>query len=82
MICCPTLLRIPAIAAGIKTPKRVKGYDRDAFPHFTVYVAFQKGRPIRGSRSHFTNAEVIAKIPDDQICNISLEEIEKMEGIV
>ena len=68
MIASPFMLIPMAKQAGMNTPPAdEEDYDRNEYPHFMVYSAMQCGRPIINARSHWTNAEIVASIPEDRI---------------
>ena len=71
MLVFPGLLKSAARRAGIKTPDGIKGagndeFDTTEFPHFSVFCNAQLGQRMHPGE-HWTNAEVISKIPDDKI---------------
>ena len=80
MIAFPEMLRTPAERAGIKVPPDVENYDKAAYPHWDVYTYVQLGRPMPEPASHWHNSRVIASIPDDEICLVTMEDLLK-EGV-
>ncbi len=76
MIAMPELLMRPAEEAGMKVPPDVMDYETHDYPHWHVYTIMQIGRPIIGATSHWTNAKIVAAIPDDVIQNITAGELE------
>ena len=61
------MLMAPAEKAGMKIPTDPRNFDRNQFPHFTVYAAMQLGQSMPTPTSHWHNATVIAAIPDEKI---------------
>lgn len=64
-----------AKSAGIAVPPDLDDFDRNLFPHWTVYTEMQLGRPI-GGESQLKNAQVIAAVPDDRIRHVTTAKLE------
>lgn len=80
MIAFPRMLVSAASAAGIKVPSNPDEFDSDTnrneHPHFFVFCIAQLGRPIlHGMPSHWSNAKIIAAIPNEQIMKVSLQNL-------
>lgn len=75
MIVFPGMLLGPAEKAGIKTPADADNYDANEYTHFAVFCNLQLARPMS---CHWTNAKIIATIPEDKIKTITVEEILEM----
>ena len=69
------MLMAPAEKAGMKIPTDPRNFDRNQFPHFTVYAAMQLGQSMPTPTSHWHNATVIASIPDDKIILVTPAEV-------
>lgn len=67
MIAFPMMLVAPANAAKMKVPEDVENYKSNDFPHFSVFEAMQLGQPMPSPSSPWTNALIIAGIPEDHI---------------
>lgn len=78
MIATPYGLISPAEKAGIKVPNDVDNYDPEEYKHFHLFLCAQLGAPMPTSTSHWENAKVIAKIPEDKIKTITAEELEDL----
>ncbi len=60
---------------SMKVPENPDGdWDDRDFPHFSVYVSIHIGRPLRGDwHSQLKhNAEIIAKLSDEEITKVTL----------
>lgn len=75
MLAFADMLIGPAKEAGMKVPDDVHNYDRSEYPHFLVYCEIQIGRPMPHTDSHWTNAKIIAAIPDDKIKTVNYEDV-------
>ena len=76
MVAFPSMLEGPAKEAGMKVPADPEGgYIYAEFPHFTVLVNFQTGRPMPTPTAHWDNAKVIAKIPHDEIMKVTFDDL-------
>lgn len=77
MLAFPSMLLTAAEEAGMKVPvlSETDDYDRGEFPHFAVFCAVQLGRPMNFMDEHWGNALVIATIPDEEIRNVSLNDL-------
>lgn len=81
MIMLNSLLVEPAKQANIKVPDNIEEYDPQEYPHFHVYCTFQINRPIPTPTSIWTNAEVVANIPESQIREITFNQIVEL-GVI
>lgn len=62
--------------AGIKVPNEPDGdFDKDEFPHFAVFCNVQLCRAMTDPAEHWGNAHIIAKIPNDQIRNVTISHL-------
>lgn len=77
MIAEPALLRKPAEEALISVPPDLEKYDPEQYPHWDVFCIMQLGTPLPDWSAHFHNAEVIARIADDEIYHITRDDILK-----
>lgn len=75
MIALPAMLAEPARKAGMSVPTDPNHFEASEFPHFSVFLGMQLGAPMPQPNAHWRNAEIIAKIPDDQIRTITFKEI-------
>ena len=80
MIAFPFLLIEPAVKAGIKVPENDDAVDkldqlRETHPHWFVYCTLQLGNPMPSPDSHWNNAEVIAKLSDEEIKKVTVEDL-------
>lgn len=55
-----------------------KQWDTSEYPHFKVFCTIQLGRAMSNFTQHWTNAKLIAEIPDDRIRLITLEDLEAL----
>jgi len=78
MLAYPTMLVEPAKKAGIKVPEDADNFDLSEYPHFFVFCRMQLGRRMPTAYSHWENAKIIAKIPEDKIKMITIDEILEM----
>jgi len=78
MLAFPGMLIPAAERAKMKCPKDADKFDRNEFPHFYVFCMMQLGRSLVNSSSHWSNAEIIAKIPDDSIKTVTPAELCEM----
>ncbi len=75
MIAFQIMLVEPARQANIDVPDDLDNYDEEKYKRFHLLCCAQLGQPMPNPSSHFTNAEVIAKIPEDRIKTITFEEL-------
>ncbi len=78
MIALPIALVAPAVEAGIKVPDDPDNYDLEEFPHFHVYCCMQLGTPMPSPSSHWTNAKVVAQVPNDRIKLVTPKDLEEL----
>jgi len=78
MIAFPEMLLAPAEQAGMKFPDDPENYDPNEYPHFHVFSIVQLGSPMPSPTSHWTNAKVIAEIPDDKIHLVTVQDLEAL----
>lgn len=72
----PEMLIPMAKQAGIVVPEEnITVFDPINYPHWSVYLVLQLGRPIINASSHWENAEIIAAIPKDELIQLSLGDI-------
>lgn len=68
----------PAKEAGMTVPEDVDSYDKDKFPHFDVFLKVQLGASMPFPTSHWKNAEIIARIPENLIKTITFNDLIEM----
>jgi hypothetical protein len=78
MVGLPEMLTAPAEEAGIKVPPNLDYYMANEYPHWEVFCTVQLGAPMPCPTALWDNAHIIAKIPQDKICLVTLEELIKM----
>ena len=79
------MLAGPMAEAGIRVPpdfaEKMDFYEiylpnlREEYPHLFVYAIAQLGAALPSPTSHWTNAKIIASIPDDKIRSITMGEL-------
>ena len=74
MIAFPGMLVGAAEKAGMKVPSNPESFDPEMFPHFQAFCNIQLGRSM-GWTDHWTNAEVIASVPEDQIRLVTIADL-------
>ena len=72
MMLFPSMLVPAAELAGIKVPENPDDFDKNQFPHFAVFCTLQLARPMQ-SGEHWENAEIIAKITEQDVKTKDLE---------
>lgn len=80
MIVFPGMLVDAAVQAGIKVPDDVDSIDNMTFdtmeyPHFLVFCIVQLARPVAYHGEHWDNAKVIARVPEDRIRLVTIEDL-------
>lgn len=79
MIAFPEMLVPAAKAAGMKVPENLNKnrnkFSAKKYPHFQVFCNIQLGQALPEWTSHWTNAEVIAKIPDNEITKVTINDL-------
>lgn len=75
MIAFPQMLVSAAEQACITVPENVDDFDKEKFPHWTVFCNMQLGRRMPYPGCHWENAKLIAQIPVDKIMQITPAEI-------
>lgn len=75
MIAHSLLLVEPTIEAGIRMPPNPEDFTVDEFPHWAVFTNFQLGRPLPDWETPWSNAKVIAAVPDDKIKLVTAAEL-------
>ncbi len=83
MLVFPTMLVPAAERANIAVPPDLTDETdiekiKNEFPHFFVFCQVQLSRPMSEWTSHWDNAEVIARVPADEIRQITLEKLVSM----
>ena len=74
MIAFPSMLKQPAIEAGIKVPQDPNNYEPDDYKHFHAFCILQLGRSMKMDGEQWRNAKIIAKVPEDKIKAMTLED--------
>lgn len=69
------MLTAPAEKAGIKVPPDLENYNPNEYPHWYVFSKVQLGTSMPNPTAHWQNAEIIAKIPQEDIFSVSVEDI-------
>lgn len=70
--------------AGISIPNHpddLEGYKAETYPHWHVYTLLQLNAPLPYSGVHFSNARVVASIPENKIVTFTLKNLLE-EGFV
>lgn len=80
MIAAAFMLVQPAKKAGIKVPPDPETYDVDEYPHWHAYIVMQVGAPMPDPSAHWSNAEVIATVPDDRIREVTPKQLREEFG--
>ena len=75
MLSLPEMIVGPAEQAGLKVPPDVNAFDKNEYPHWNVFCAVQLGSPMPSPVAHWENAELIAKIPEDQIREVTFNQL-------
>ncbi len=78
MIISAPMLIGPAKKAGMKVPFDADNFNPKDYPHFSVFCSVQLGAPMPSWTSHWTNAKIIAAIPDNKIKTITYRDLTKM----
>lgn len=65
----------PCKNAGIPVPNDLENYDKKLFNRFFVYCAVQLGASMPRPNSHFTNAELIASLDDNEVETITYQQL-------
>jgi hypothetical protein len=78
MLCFESMIAGAAQDAGMKVPPLDAldvddGWQSDEYPHFMVFCALQLNRRMAFDE-HWSNAKVIAAIPDDEIKMLMLSD--------
>jgi hypothetical protein len=76
MLVFPSLIAQAAIDAGMKVPSDPDEYEVTQFPHWTVFCMCQLGRAMSPG-AHWENAKVVAAVPEDQILQVTFEQLEE-----
>jgi len=63
---------------GLKVPEDASEFNKDEFPHWEVFLLLHLGRNIPNMNDIHYNAEIIAKIPDDQIRKITVNQLQAL----
>ena len=74
MLIYPYMLTDAATQAGMKVPDDPENFDKGVYPHFFVFCNVQLNRPVEHGE-HWENAKVIAKIPDEQITKVTVQDL-------
>jgi hypothetical protein len=75
MIAFPGMLIGAAEKAGIKVPPNPDEFERDEFMHFFVFSTVQIGASLPYPSAPLDNAKLIAKISDEEIGQITYQEL-------
>lgn len=80
MMCFESMLITAAQKAGMKVPpdklldkNEEESFKKEEYPHFFIYCRLQLGRPIVWGE-HWENAEIIAKVPEEKLMKMTLED--------
>jgi hypothetical protein len=82
MIAFPSMLVPAATDAGMKVPPDPDSFDRLKFPHFQIFCNAQLVRAMTAPGEHWENAKKVAKIPDDEIMDITLADLVHKYGFI
>ena len=61
---------------GLKIPQNPSEFDKSEYPHWEVFLLLHLGRKIPSMGDIHYNAEIIAKIPDNQIKEITINQLQ------
>jgi hypothetical protein len=75
MIAFAGMLVDAAEKAGIKVPPNPDDFEREDFMHFFVFSTVQLGAPMPWPGAHWDNAQMIAQISDEEIRQITYQEL-------
>lgn len=64
--------------AGIKIPEDIDYYNSNEYPHWYVFTVYQISRPLPRWDIVWNNAEIIGKIPEDKIREVSINDLVEM----
>ena len=78
MLAFPEMIADAAIQAGIKVPADLNSYNPEHYPHWHVYCTAQLGRRMPSWGCHWSNAKVIANIPDDKIKTVTHNDLNNL----
>lgn len=78
MLAFPSMIAKAAEEAGMKVPENPDDFSPHEFPHFQVFCSVQLGRRMNSMVEHWENAKVIAAIPDDEIKQVSVDDLIKL----
>lgn len=75
MIIFPGMIASAAEKAGMKVPPEPDGdWDAKEYPHFNIFCTVQLCRAIRWGE-HWENAKVVARIPEDKLQTVTLQDL-------
>lgn len=77
MIAFPEMLTHAAHDALIPVPDNLEHYNVLEYPHWNVFCLMQLGAPMPEVDVHYHNAEIVARISEDEIMSILPNEIIK-----
>ena len=75
MFAFPTMIVIPAEKAGMKVPPNPDDFDRDIYPHFSVFCAVQLHRELVYWGEAWDNANIIVRLSDVEIRSMTLSDL-------
>ena len=75
MMAFPKMLVPSAERAGMKVPPDPDNYTKKEYPHFWVFAVCQLGAPMPYPGVVWDNAQVVAGLSDDEILEISYEQL-------
>lgn len=65
----------------IKVPEDMENFKEEEYPHWVVFAGIHLGQAF-DQVAIFENAKIIAKIPDDQIMNVTPKDLMDMGAVL
>jgi hypothetical protein len=78
MIIFPSELVEPAKEAGIPVPPDPDDYNPEEFVRFNIFCTMQLGQIMPNNHAHWDNAKIIARIPEEKLKTININELIEM----
>lgn len=74
ILCFPEMFKVHLSDSNLKCPDNFSEYDKEEYPHFHIFLMSHLETEIRID-SLKEDADIIAKIPEDKIRNITIGEL-------
>jgi hypothetical protein len=71
-----------AVAAQIDLPSDMSVVDWDTFARWELLCAIHLDKPLVSDKAHFKNAQIIAKLTDDQASEITDKNLKKLGCLI